>query len=301
MSFLPTILLIVVGFLCGSLLGADYTGINRLLVYFAIPCLIIRSTTSNFDIPWQYFDRIFLSMCVVVVGGFWAMRALSPLIDGGGKPWRQGPTRAMAPPVILMSYAYASLPFAEVVMGEQGLRIGMLIYISGALLAYTFGVYLLSGSTSLTAIFRLPLIYAFVFGLALRFFDLRLPRPLEETVDMIGANAPALVLLAIGIQLSHMEVKHLRLGIGGGLLRICMGGLLGILAVKGVPVLVPAARLPVPIQSLFIMTSMLPSAAINAILASHFGNQREIVDSVVVSSYVFFSILGTVLLSLVFS
>ncbi len=301
LSFLPLILLIVTGFLSGLYLRIDYTGLNRFLIYVAVPCLIVSSTTTNLTFPWHYFGGIFLAMCVVVFGGFLVMRVLSPLIDGSDEPWRKRRTRSMTPPEIFMSYAYTTLPFAEAVMGNQGLRIGMLIYVSGALLTYTFGVYLLSGASNLKAIAKLPFIYAFLFGLTLRFLDLSLPGPLETTVDKIGAMAPALILVAIGIQLSHMDVKHLRLGVGGGLLRICLGGLLGILAVKALPLLVPSARLPAQIQSLLIMTSMLPSAAIIAILAAHFGDQRSIVDSVVISSYVFFSILGTVLLSLVFA
>jgi predicted permease len=149
----------------------------------------------------------------------------------------------------------------------------------------------------------LPLVYALAIGLALRFararYGLELPDALTESLESIGRMASPLILLTIGLQLSNTQIRHLRLGLGGGLLRICLGGLLGV-AVTGlmvslsVPPMTPLAR------RLLCMVALLPSAAINAVLARHFRFHAEVVEAVVVSSYVIFGFFGTLLVALLF-
>lgn len=302
-QLLPLLLLILVGFLLGRALDLEDRSLNSVVLYAAVPCLLIHQITGDEALPWFLLPAILVTLVIVICGSYLVLRLIAPAIQEAGTTWQEGPVRPMAPAVMFMSYAYVALPFAEVVGGEEGLRIAILIYLCAAALAYTVGVYLLSGSVSVTSIFRLPLVYALAVGLAVRIvhsrYQLELPELVGDTIGTIGEMASPLILIAIGAQLSNTEVRHFRLGLGGGMLRICLGGLLGVLATELIalasyPPSTPLAR------RLLCMVALLPSAAINAVLARHFRFRADVVEAVVVSSYVLFAFFGVLLLNLLF-
>jgi malate permease and related proteins len=303
-ELLPLLAMISLGFVLGRQLDLDSRSATAIVLYAAVPCLLIEQITRKEELPWFLLPSIFLTLAAVILGSYLFLRLLAPLIDEADATWATGAARPMAPAVMFMSYAYVALPFAETMGGAAGLRIAILIYLCGAGLAYTVGVYLLSGARSLLSIFRLPLIYALAAGLALRFartrYGIELPEAVGESLEAVGRMASPLILVTVGLQLSQTDVRHFRIGLGGGLLRICLGGLLGIgitglIVQASFPPLTPLAR------QLLCMVALLPSAAINAVLAQHFAHQTETVEAVVVSSYVLFGFFGSVLVALLFS
>jgi len=302
-QLLPLMVLILAGFFLGHRLGIDHRGPTAIVLYAAVPCLLIHQINREVSLPWFLMPAILITLATVILGSYVVLRMLAPAIHNVGETWAAGRVRPMAPAVMFMSYAYVALPFAQAVGGDSGLRIALLIYICGALFAYTLGVFLLSGSMSIRPIFRLPLLYAFLLGFAIRFVRLRyqveLPEVALASVESIGRMASPLILLTIGMQLSGSELRHLRLGFGGGLLRICLGGLLGV-AVTGLMVSLSYPPLTPLARRLLCMVALLPSAAINAVLAQHFRYRADVVEAVVVSSYVLFGFFGTLLVALLF-
>lgn len=303
-ELLPLLAIILIGFLLGRQLGVDSRGPTVIVLYCAVPGLLIHQINGEQDLPWFLLPAILLTLSSIILGSYLILRLLAPVIDEAGTRWATGKTRPMAPAVMFMSYAYVALPFAETMGGEAGVRIALLIYLCGAALAYTVGVYLLSGQRNIAPVFRLPLIYALAVGLGLRLAGTRLgfelPGVIDGVLESIGRMASPLILLTIGLQLSQTELRHFRLGLGGGLLRICLGGLLGI-AVTEVIVRISYPQLTPLARQLLCMVALLPSAAINAVLAQHFRHETELVEAVVVSSYVLFGFFGTVLVTLLFS
>jgi len=180
--------------------------------------------------------------------------------------------------------------------GEKALAHASVYFVTMAILIYTLGVVIASlGSSSLSEAFvsllKAPVVYAVVLALLFTEFGLRLPLPLDRTVNLLGDAAIPVLMVLMGVQLGRAKwdgqisaltvTNFMRLVIGPALAL----GLSLLFGLQG------AAR------QAGISESAMPTAVINTVLATEFNVEPSFVSTVVFVSTLLSPITVTPLLA----
>jgi predicted permease len=144
-------------------------------------------------------------------------------------------------------------------------------------LQYSLGIYLLSGRGNWTEIFRLPLIYATIAGLALNLSRMTIPELLFQPISMLGQATIPIMLVSLGYRLHEFHSFKWRHAFGGALVRICGGFLSASIVVR----LIAADGIN---RQVLLLYGALPAAVINFVLTEKYGKDPELAASIVVLS-----------------
>ena len=178
---------------------------------------------------------------------------------------------------MFMNSGNMSFPLSLLAFGDEGLAIAVIYYVAISLMVYSLGIYIAKGEGGFKEIFRLPLIYATVVGLALNFTDVAVPKPILSTLDMLGAATIPLMLISLGYHLHSTHITSFAISSSGTLIRILGGAMLGYSAT----VLFGIEGLE---QKIIILSSSMPSAVINFIVSYRYKLQSELVASIIALS-----------------
>ncbi len=266
---LPTFLIIFIGFVFGKLKKPDMSVISEIVIYIALPALVITSLLDK-DIVLANAAKVWGSAVFIMVGcGVVAFIVFSLL-----KQKHSG----LYLPISLMNAVNIPFPIIYLVYGSEGLYAATLYMIPCSVLTYSIGIYIASGKdwrTSLKEVFKIPPIYASVIGLMLSFFDVSLPEVILRPLEIIGLMAIPLVLLVLGNNLSRMKtISSVRTTLLASFLRVGVGMGLGFLAVE-------LFGLTGILRAVVILNSAMPAAVNATIIATKYENEAELVSSVV--------------------
>ncbi len=266
---LPTFLIIFIGFVFGKLKKPDMSVISEIVIYIALPALVITSMLDK-DIVLANAAKVWGSAVFIMVGcGVVAFIVFSLL-----KQKHSG----LYLPISLMNAVNIPFPIIYLVYGSEGLYAATLYMIPCSVLTYSIGIYIASGKdwrTSLKEVFKIPPIYASIIGLLLGFFDVSLPEVILRPLEIIGLMAIPLVLLVLGNNLSKMKtITSVRTTLLASFLRVGVGLGLGFLAVE-------LFGLTGVLRAIVILNSAMPAAVNSTIIATKYENEAELVSSVV--------------------
>ena len=221
LSVLPLLLIIATGYgLARSdvLPNADWKGIETLSFRVLIPAVLILAITQT-DLSWDVFGGFITTVIATFIG----MTVVCLLV-------RLLPQIHLSNPAFTSVFqagsrwnAFVALAAAEQFLGDAGLAamavaIAVLIptiNITCIIVLTTFGPERATVGGILKAVALNPLVQACIVGLVIYFSGIPLPKPVIETLDMIGRSALAVGLLAIGagISLRRLLRWDWRLGI----------------------------------------------------------------------------------------
>ncbi|MGD8400669.1 MAG: AEC family transporter [Bacillota bacterium] len=166
---------------------------------------------------------------------------------------------------IFSNCGFMGYPVAGAFFGERGIFLASIYNAVFNLLVWTYGVYIFTGKTSRDAFRRAlvnPGVIAVLLGMVLFLFSLKLPEPVGQTLQMVGAMTTPLSMLIVGAMLTEVRPAALFSGAAvywGSMVRLVgmpLLALLGLklLGVKGVAlgvcmlmVAMPAAALAAPL------------------------------------------------------
>jgi malate permease and related proteins len=239
-----------------------------LVVDIGTPCLIFATFAKTSISPAAFAATALASIvaiaCFAVVGGI----ALS-LIG-----WR---IRTFLPALTFPNNGNLGLPLALYAYGQEGLGYAIVFYAVCMVGQFTTGQGIAAGAANWRGIFRMPLIYAVVFGIAVSVWRVPLPNWLTNTISLIGGMTIPLMLLMLGASLARLQVETMsRAGVLSGL-RIGLGVGVG-LAVATLFGIEGTAR------AVLILQCAMPPAVYNYLFALRWNNQPEEVASLVVVS-----------------
>src|SRR5208283_1358490 len=223
-SVLSVILMIALGYALAKKGWFDEKSgslISRLVVSIALPAYMIASLMGGYDRPKL------LSMLPGLPVPFAAMLACYSIGAGIAALLRLSPGRrgTFASMFALSNTIFIGLPVNLVLFGEASLPYVLLYYIANTSLFWTIGVYgiardgaILQGKPApslvsaegLRRLFSPPLV-GFLSATAMIFAGIRLPRPIMDSCKDLGAMTTPLSMLFIGIVVSRVEWKRLRL------------------------------------------------------------------------------------------
>jgi predicted permease len=131
---------------------------------------------------------------------------------------------------------FVGIPLSEFAFGSTGRTTAVLYLTVQNLVVYTIGVYIASRGTdrgpldAVAEIFRLPLLYAVLAGVAVRGLGLAPPAgsPAMATVGLVGDASIPVMLLILGIQLAETDVTAVSRSVAPGLLKLVVAPVVGL-------------------------------------------------------------------------
>ena len=264
---LPVFAVAALGWVIAGWRRFDFRGINELLLYVAIPALLVHSLLVYRPDPRE--------LLLVARGRRCRHGGHRGAGRGAGRAARAATTRH--PAVGLHERGNFGLPLALLAWGERGLAVAVLYYVTAAVAQNTLGIWVARGGAGgWREMFRLPLPYAAV-GITLAWLHVELPPVAAVPLEMLANAAIPLMLLSLGYSL-----RHIRMGAVTPALLACvvrMGcGLLTAVA------MVALLRLEGPTAKGVILASSLPSAVLNVVLAQRYRADPEVTASAVLIS-----------------
>ena len=277
-ALVPVSFIIAIGIIAGRTLSLERSTLSQLAVYILTPALIASSlyettlsTDSTFGLILGY---LIVSLCVFAIA-----QTLGKLLK---LPSRS--QKSLIASSVFANTGNMGLPFAAFALGEAGLERAIICLIISSLVIFSTGPGLLQGGgwkESIQLTFKLPLIWAILTGLLLRFFSIQLPLRLDDGLELLGGAAIPIALIVLGIQLSATPFQ---LGLYEGLTAI-LRLLVAPAIAYGVSRILELDTLDAQV---LILQSAMPTAVNTVVLITQFGGDasraaRTVVVSTVLS------------------
>jgi len=267
---IPVFLLVGIGAVFARFRKLDTGSISEFIVYLASPALVFTSLSAR-PLFWNDILMILAGACGIL-GGVGLLAGLYSYLTGFH-------SKGFSLPVLFMNSGNMGMPLALFAYGHPGLQRATLFFVLISFLQYSLGVYLLNSAQGLREIFRLPLIYAAALGLLCSAFEIILPQPVFEPLNLLGYSTIPLMLVSLGYRLYGIRPKAWRHSMAGAFIRV-FGGLAAgaltvtVLGIEGIN------------EKVILLYSALPSAVINFVLAEKYHQDPDLAASIILLSTV---------------
>lgn len=261
----PIFALVMVGFLYGRRHAPDMAAANRLNLEVFTPALIF-SVLADKEFVLGVYGALAAGGVLVVLG--------SGLLAWPIGRWLGYRDRTFVPPMMFTNSGNMGLPLALFAFGESALAGALVLFLVENLLHFSLGKALLEGRAHPGMLLRMPMLQAALLGLALSVADLTLPVALTRAVELLGQVSIPLMLVALGVRMTGVDLGDWRIGLIGAL--VCpASGLLVALAV------IPLLGIDGLEQDLLLVFGALPPAILNYMLAEQLNQEPPRVASIV--------------------
>ncbi|MEO0836674.1 MAG: AEC family transporter [Cyanobacteria bacterium J06642_3] len=286
-AVLPVGLMILIGFVVGRTLPLQRSTLSQLVLYVLSPGLVIDSL---------YRTKLSLNSSTKLLMGFALTSLIIYILVGVAKRvLKLSPPfgRAITAIVMFPNNGNMGLPVATFALGVAGLDRAIIYMLGSSILMFCLGPAMISGQGMIQGLrltLRLPLVWAILFGIGLRWSSLTIPWELDKGIQQLGAAAIPIALILLGMQLSETTFqpgfKELALAIAKLLIAPMIALMVGRLLQLEI----------VSLQILVLQTAM-PTAVNSFVIVSEFGGDRDLVARAIVTS----TLLSFVTLPLVLS
>lgn len=292
-AILPIVALAGIGFLLGRVKTVDPGPLNTIVVYVLAPALVFHSLATT---------TLGGGTLVRVVGGV-AVYTIAMVLVAETVGRLFGTDDPLLSALVLVSAFPNSgnygLPVSEFAFGETGRSTAVLFLTAQGVLIYTVGVYIASrsggsgGLAGLKRAVKIPLVYAVIAALAVRYLGLVPPEGSAalSTLKLVGDSSIPVMLLILGLQLAQTDY-------GAALRRAGTANVLKMVVapVVGIGVALAMGFENPTVAKTFALESAMPAAVTPLILVAEFaGGER--VGGVEVAEYVSTVVLTTTLVS----
>lgn len=264
-TILPVFGIIAVGYLLARRRPLDVATLSEIALLVTSPALLF-SILAEADLDPAQFATLAGGAVFVVAG--------SGLLALAWAQWAGIDRRGFLLPSMLWNAGNMALPVARLAFGPEGLEAAAVIFVTLATLQSSLGIWVAKGEGGLSEALRLPLLHASLLGLLCAALGWKPPPPVMEPIEMLGAMAIPLMLLALGVQLQRLRVVELRTAAASVAIRIGGGLALGFLFVT----LVGAEGVT---RNVLLVDAMMPAAVINVVIAQRYDASPGVVASAI--------------------
>lgn len=292
-AILPIVAIAGVGFLLGRVKTVDPDPLNTVVVYVLAPALVFHSLATT-DLGGGTLVRVVAGVAVYTVAMILVSEAVGRLF---------GTEDPLLSALVLVSAFPNSgnygVPVSEFAFGATGRSTAVLYLTAQGVLIYTVGVYIASrsggsgGLAGLKRAVKIPLVYAVVAALAVRYLGLVPPdgSAALSTLKLVGDSSIPVMLLILGLQLSQTDYgAALRRAGTANVLKMVVAPVVGV----GVALLMGFENQTV--AKVFALECAMPAAVTPLILVAEFAGGEQ-VGGVDVAEYVSTVVLTTTLVS----
>tara|TARA_B100000029_G_scaffold440831_1_gene458216 strand:- start:467 stop:1366 length:900 start_codon:yes stop_codon:yes gene_type:complete len=230
---------------------------------FGLPSIIFYSfTTTNLSIDlflrFSYYITLYVLIFSVI--GIAILKLLNKDVY------------RLLPPLILPNTGNMGMPLCLFAYGKMGLAIATAATAMILIFHFSVGILLASKKFSLKPLLKCIPVYALLTSLIFVYYEIPSPKFLENATFLIGYSAIFLVLMSLGIALSHLKVFSFKETLIYSLTRVLIGPIVGLGFVKFFNLSGVEAGV------MFIQTSM-PSAVLTFLVAKIY-SPKKISDSI---------------------
>lgn len=261
----PLFALVAVGFFYGRRHLPDMAVANRINLEIFTPALIF-SVMSARDFQIAAYSKLALAGVLVVLGSGLIAWPIAWLAG-----WR---IKAFVPPMMFTNSGNMGLPLAVLAFGEPALAAALVLFLVENTLHFTIGNALLEGRIHPGMLLRIPILQATLAGLAVTLLDITVWKPLAMALDLLGQVAIPLMLFALGVRMTRINLQDWRIGLTGAV--VCPASGIAIVLLVG-----PLLGVSGEQYDQLLVFGALPPAVLNFMLAEKFSESPEAVASIV--------------------
>ena len=285
-AIIPVAFIIIIGVIAGKTLSLEKQTLSQLTVYILAPALVADSLYTT-TISAENATRLLLGVFIVAFIVFLLVYLISYILK--------------FPPITRKSLIATSLhpnngnmglPLVDFALGEEGLQRAIIYMIGSSIFLFGLAPAILAGTSlkhSLKVTFKLPLMWAMLAGLTLRFFQIKLPFNLGEALHILGRAAIPVALIILGMELVKTQFKVTQFELISLNFRLVLAPFIALIIGKIV-------QLPPLDLQVFILQSAMPTAVNTIVLAAEFGGEStKVARTIVVTTLLSFLTLPLVL------
>ena len=267
----PVFFVIGVGYYLGKKdPNFDTTFITNFAGNIGTPAMIfytITTTGVTLDIFIEYFIY-----AVIIICGFAVVGVLFLL-------FLKKDAITELPPLILPNTGNMGVPICLFAYGTAGLGVASAIASVIILFHFTIGILLASKKFSFSILVKNGPIYGIIASVIFLYFDLDVPGYLENTTFLLTYTTIFLVLMALGVALTRLQVVSWSHAVILGSVRVILGPLIGFLLIRFLD-------LSGFMAGVLLIQSAMPSAVLTYLVGSMYSKKRAVdnIASVIVSS-----------------
>ena len=273
-AVLPVALIISIGFVIGRTLPLQRSTLSQLALYALTPALVIDSLYRT-EMSFNSSSRLLIgfaltSIVIYVLVGIIAKLSDLPLAL----------TRGITAVVMFPNNGNMGLPVATFALGAAGLDRAIVYMIGSSFLMFCFGPAMIQGKGILQGLkltLQLPLIWAILFGLSLRWSSIEIPWQLDRGIQQLGAAAIPIALILLGIQLSTTRFKPQIREIMTAIARLLIAPTIAYFIGR-------LLQLELLNLQILVLQSAMPTAVNSFVIVSEFGGDKDLVARAIVTS-----------------
>ncbi|QKV18469.1 AEC family transporter [Oricola thermophila] len=279
----PIYITIAIGYIAtrfGPFAAADMRSLGRYVLNLALPMLLFRALAQKpvAEIANPAYIAAYLGGTIVMVlVGYLAVRKLlghermTAAISAMGMSCPN--SGFVGFPIMLLTFPPIAGTVLALNMFVENVFVVPLLLVLAERAKGEEGHPLQVMAGALVRLVRNPLVIGLVAGLLVSLGGLRLPGPVEKTVDIFAQSSAALSLFTIGGMLVGLPVR----GLAGRIVPVVLGKLLVhpaimLLALSALPVL-GFAPLETPYREALVLSAAMPIFGIYPILAQNYGEE----------------------------
>lgn len=278
-AVLPVGLIILIGFIASRTLLLERQTLSQLIFYVLSPALVIDSL---------YRTSLSLESSLSLLGGFAITSALVYLIAKIISKITNLPISgqtALIATSLFPNNGNMGLPIVTFALGTAGLERAVIYMIGSSILMFGFGPAIIQGKGiiyGLRLIIKLPLIWAILLGLSLRFISLNIPSwqfpfDLDTGIQKLGQAAIPIALILLGMQLAHTRLALSFKELLAATIRLLIAPAIA----YGVGSFLNLASLDLQV---LVLQSAMPTAVNSLILVTEFGGDGNFVAKTIITS-----------------
>lgn len=287
-AILPVGLIISIGFIVGRTLPLQPSTLSQLALYVLSPALVIDSLYRT-ELSLDSSSRLLIGFGLTSIVIYVLVIAVNRLFN-----LEDSLSRAITAVVMFPNNGNMGLPVATFALGAAGLDRAIIYMLGSSFLMFCFGPAMIRGKGLVQGFkltLRLPLVWAILFGVSLRWLSIQIPWQLDKGIQQLGAAAIPIALILLGVQLSETRFRP---GIKEIVVAIARLTLAPIIA-YGIGRVLQLETLSLQV---LVLQSAMPTAVNSFVIVSEFGGDRDLVARAIVTSTLMSFITLPIVLSL---
>ena len=265
----PVFLLAAIGYSWVKL-GCEYRVefVTRLAMTLAVPALVFTSLTQNTINP-EFLSEMMIVVCVAyaLVSVLGLIFTFIFKLD----------LRTFLMPLISGNTGNLGLPLCFLAFGKDGLGYAVIVFAFTSIVAFTFGLSVVSGTRSFKQPLKEPLVPATTLGLLFMFYGWETPKILTNSLNLIAQMAIPLMLITLGVAVARLKTRLAFKTLGISISKIMIGTSIGIAVGY-------QFSLPYEAFAVLVIQMSMPVAVTSYLLAEKYGANSEAVAGLVVTS-----------------
>jgi len=197
-----------VGFALQKLISIETVSVSNIVLHVFAPCLVFISVigSSSGSSDWWKVSVIAIASTLVLV-------ALSAAVARALRLSRELATAFVLSTSFVNAGNYG-LPVSLFAFGERGLELAVIFFVVTFVLVFTLGVFIACNSRggvseAVKSIVRLPLTYAVLAAVVVRFSGVVVPQPILQGVNLMSQATIPSMLIVLGMELARSNFHEL--------------------------------------------------------------------------------------------